>query len=251
MHKGLCSLLEPKLKPMQALPSIAFEGFSGSAKDVTARQVGSRTILSVRCWPTGPATNAQVARRVNFAKITKSYNKLSDSQMQEWNRLAKTESGQSVLGQKAELSGINLYVRLNANKVMAGEDISYDAPVSSESLPVVEYSDLIVTPTLIAFKGIPWQEDYIKLVVKMSAGQSPGTMRAWDKTVILSSSITPIQGVADVTVLYFKTLKVMPRKGEKVYVETYWLNTRTGRTGSTHYEVKTCVDDWEITIEDM
>ena len=236
---------------MIALPSIAFDGFSGSAKGVTARRVGDRNILSVKSWPTGVATNAQVVCRVNFAKITKSYNKLTDSQMVEWNRLAKTETGQSVLGQKAELSGINLYVRLNANRVMAGEEICADAPVATESLPVVEYSELIVTPNLIAFKGIPWQQDYIKLVVKMSAGQSPGTMKAWNKTVILSSNITPVNGEADVTVLYFKTLKVMPRPGEKVYVETYWMDTRTGYTGMTHYQVAVCADDWTITIENM
>ena len=231
---------------MQALPSIAFGGFSGSAKDVTARQVAGRTILSVKAWPTGQTTNAQVACRVNFSKITKSYNKLSDSQMQEWNRMAKNESGQTVLGQKAELSGINLYVRLNANRVMAGEEITYDAPTPIAYIPVVEYADLIVTPTLIAFRGIPQQDENLKLVVKMSAGQSPGTMKAWSKTVILSSNITPVNGKADVTVLYFKTLKVMPRKGEKVYVETYWMDTRTGYTGSTHYEVAVCTDDWVI-----
>lgn len=32
---------------MIALPSIAFGGFSGAAKGVTARQVGGRSILSV------------------------------------------------------------------------------------------------------------------------------------------------------------------------------------------------------------
>lgn len=46
---------------MQTLPSIAFGGFSGSAKGVTARQVAGRTILSVKSWPTGQTTNAQVA----------------------------------------------------------------------------------------------------------------------------------------------------------------------------------------------
>ena len=38
---------------MIALPSIAFGGFSGSAKGVTARQVGGRSILSLKCFPTG------------------------------------------------------------------------------------------------------------------------------------------------------------------------------------------------------
>lgn len=45
---------------MIALPSIAFGGFSGSAKGVTARQVGGRSILSLKCFSTGLATSAQV-----------------------------------------------------------------------------------------------------------------------------------------------------------------------------------------------
>ena len=104
---------------MIVLPSIAFGGFSGSAKDVTARQVGGRTILGVRTWPTGPSTNAQIARRSSMAKITKSYKLLTDVEMRSWARLAEHASGAVVLGQKAELSGMNLYVRLNANRAMA------------------------------------------------------------------------------------------------------------------------------------
>ena len=89
---------------MQALPSIAFGGFSGSAKGVTARQVAGRTILSVKSWPTGPTTNAQVARRASMSKISKSWKLLTNEQMQEWDRLAEHASGQSAFGQKAELS---------------------------------------------------------------------------------------------------------------------------------------------------
>ena len=95
---------------MQALPSIAFGGFSGSAKGVTARQVGGRTILSVRSWPTGQTTNAQVARRASLSKITKSYKLLTDAQMLDWEKLAEHCTGASVFGQKAKISGINLYV---------------------------------------------------------------------------------------------------------------------------------------------
>ena len=88
---------------MIALPSIAFGGFSGSAKGVTARQVGGRSILSVRSWPTGQTTSAQVVRRASLSKITKSYKTLTAEQMQAWENLAEHASGQSVFGQKAEL----------------------------------------------------------------------------------------------------------------------------------------------------
>lgn len=122
---------------MRALPSIAFGGFSGSAKDVTARQVDGRTILSVRSWPTGPATNAQTAYRGYFAQVVRSYSKATDEQMQEWARIAETATGQSVFGQKARLSGFNVYVRYNIKQVVFGYPISFAAPQQIPDEPIV------------------------------------------------------------------------------------------------------------------
>ena len=216
---------------MQALPSIAFGGFSGSAKGVTARQVGSRTILSVRSWPTGQTTSAQVVRRASLSKITKSYKTLIAEQMQAWENLAEHASGQSVFGQKAQLTGINLYVRLNANRVMAGEAIIADAPLGQVAVPNVEYSTVSVTPQLIVFAGIKHESSPYKLVVKMSGSQSAGISNGWSKTVIISSEVEDDWGEADVTALYLKTIGVEPTPGQKVFIESYWLDTSTGFTG--------------------
>ena len=216
---------------MIALPSIAFGGFSGSAKGVTARQVGGRSILSVRCFPTGMATSAQVVRRASLSKISKSYKTLTDAQILEWERLAQHASGQSVFGQKAELSGINLYVRLNANRVMAGESIVADAPASIVAVPNVEYSDISVTPQLIVFGGIKHQSSPYKMVVKMSGSQSAGISNGWSKTVIISSEVEDDWGEADITALYLKTIGVEPSPGQKVFIEAYWMDTATGFTG--------------------
>ena len=216
---------------MIALPSIAFGGFSGSAKGVTARQVGGRSILSVRSFPTGIATSAQVVRRASLSKISKSYKTLTQSQMLEWERLAEHASGQSVFGQKAELSGINLYVRLNANRVMAGESIVADAPASIVAVPNVEYSSVTVTPQLVVFGGIRHQSAPNKLVIKMSVSQSAGISNGWSKTVIISSEVEEDWGEANVTKLYLKTIGVEPTPGQKVFIEAYWMDTSTGFTG--------------------
>ena len=216
---------------MIALPSIAFGGFSGSAKGVTARQVGGRSILSVRSWPTGQTTTAQVVRRASMSKITKSYKTLTAAQMQAWENLAKHCTGASVFGQKAELSGINLYVRLNANRVMAGEAIVADAPIGQVAVPNVEYSDISVTPQLIVFGGIKHQSSPYKMVVKMSGSQSAGISNGWSKTVIISSEVEDDWGEADITTLYLKTIGVEPTPGQKVFVEAYWMDTTTGFTG--------------------
>ena len=216
---------------MIALPSIAFGGFSGSAKGVTARQVAGRSILSLKCYPTGVATGAQLARRASLKKIAKSWVTLTNEQRQEWDRLAEHATGASSLGQKAELSGMNLYVRLNANRVMVGETVMAVAPAGQVAVPNVDYSDVAVTPQLVVFGGIKHESAPYKMVVKMSGSQSSGISNGWSKTVIISSEVEDDWGEADVTRLYLKTIGVEPTPGQKVFIEAYWLDTSTGFTG--------------------
>ncbi len=216
---------------MIALPSIAFEGFSGSAKGVTARRVGGRNILSVKAWPTGPTTNAQVARRTSMSKISKSWKQLTNEQMREWDRLAEHASSASVLGQKTEISGMNLYIRLNVNRAMAGEALLSTAPESNVAVPNVEFTQVIVTPQLVVLGGVRHQPAPYKLVVKMSASQSAGITNGWSKTVIISPAMEEDWGEADVTKLYLKTIGVEPVPGQKVFVEAYWMDTSTGFAG--------------------
>ena len=216
---------------MIALPSIAFGGFSGSAKGVTARQVGGRSILSVKCWPTGAASGAQLIRRASLKKISKSWKELTSDQMRDWDRLAETATGQSVFGQAAQLSGMNLYVRLNANRAMAGEPLMTNAPLHTVAVPNVEYEQVVVTPELMVIGGIKHQPEPFKLVVKMSSSQSAGISNGWSKTVIITPGMEDDWGEADVTRLYLKTIGVEPVPGEKVFVQAYWLDTSTGFAG--------------------
>ena len=228
---------------MIALPSIAFGGFSGSAKGVTARYQDGRSILSLKSHPGGEATRAQLARRANLKKITQSWKTLTELQRKEWEKLAEHATGQSVFGQKARLSGINLYVRLNANRTMAGETMLSDAPQSNPVMPLVEYGSASVTPQLVVFSGVKHQALPYKLVVKMSGSQSPGISSGWSKTVIISSEVEDDWGAADVTELYLNTIGVEPTPGQKVFIETYWLDTSTGYTGQTNRDYVVCTGE--------
>jgi len=88
-----------------------------------------------------------------------------------------------------------------------------------------------VTPQLIVFGGIKHESSPYKLVVKMSGSQSAGISNGWSKTVIISSEVEDDWGEADVTALYLKTIGVEPTPGQKVFIESYWLDTSTGFTG--------------------
>ena len=69
---------------MIAKPSIAFNDFAGTAKDVTARNVNGRNILSSRAQHSKIVTPAQAVSRNKLSKISRAYKQLSDSQMIAW-----------------------------------------------------------------------------------------------------------------------------------------------------------------------
>ena len=218
-------------KIMIAKPSIAFNDFAGTAKDVTARNVNGRNILSVRAFQSKVVTPAQATTRNQLSKISREYKQLSDSQMQSWEILAKHLKAASYLGSSTEMTGHNAFVRINANRQMAGEAMLLEAPSHLVTVPNVSYTNVVMTPQMILFAGIKHEPSPFKLVVKMSGNQSAGISNGWSKTVIISSDTEDDWGEADVTKLYLKTIGVEPSPGQKVFIETYWMDTASGFAG--------------------
>ena len=217
---------------MIALPSIAFGGFSGSAKGVTARQVGGRSILSLKCYPTGYATAAQLVRRGALSKISKAYKNLSPEEMMAWENLAEHTAGSSVFGQKAKLSAHNLFVRLNTNRAYCGEgELLSTPPASLVAIPAVDFTDFCISENCVMFIGVPDPEGELKLVAKMSDGQSSGVSNAWGKTVIISPDKVPDWGEIDLTDAFKAVMGHSPINGQKYFVELYWIDPVTGFTG--------------------
>lgn len=227
---------------MIALPSIAFDGFSGSAKDVTARNVAGRTILSVKSYSKQIASPLQVARRTSLAKVSRAYKQLTDSQMKAWETLAERMKSASVFGQYADLTGHNAFVRLNTQLQMAGVSLLCDAPSTLSAVPNVRYDDFWVKTDRIIFVGIEQPETKYKLVMKMSAGQSSGVSNAWGKTVIISPSLIPDWGDVDVLEIYTEKFGLSPEYGKKYFIEMYWMDTETGFTGESVRVSAICQD---------
>lgn len=171
---------------MIAKPSIAFNDFAGTAKDVTARNVQGRNILSVRAYQSKVCTPAQATTRNQLSRISREYKQLSDSQMQAWEVLASHMKAASSIGNPAEMTAHNAFVRINSNRLLVGKSILRDAPSYISNVPGVVYEEIWVTPSDLIIKGIVHQNDPLKLVIKMSVGMSAGVSSGWSKTVIVS-----------------------------------------------------------------
>ena len=225
---------------MKALPSIAFNEFKGSAGDVTARVSKGRQVLSSRSMHSPSKTPAQAVSRNRLAKISRSYKKLSDSQMKAWAALAEKMKGISTFGQAAELTPHNAFVRINSNRAMVGMPLLTEAPVYKADVPEVLYEDLWISPDMIVFTGLEVPSDTYRLVVKMSPAQSPGTSSGWSKTVIVAPGIVDDWGEANITKLFTETIGVAPQAGMKYYLECWWLDTETGFTGESMWISAIC-----------
>ncbi len=119
---------------MIAKPSIAFNDFSGTAKEVTARTVNGRNILSVRAKQSKVVTPSQALSRNQLSKVSRVYKQLSDSQRHAWEDLAEHLKGISTFGFAAELTAHNAFVRINENRSMVGMSLLMDAPEYNMSL---------------------------------------------------------------------------------------------------------------------
>ena len=232
-------------KIMIAKPSIAFNDFAGTAKEVTARNVNGRNVLSVRAKQSKVVTPAQANSRNQLSRISREYKQLSDSQMRAWEVLAQRLKGISYFGKAAEMTGHNAFVRLNVNRSLAGEPILVNAPASVVSIPNASYRLAVVSPSMVVFQGIKHQPSPLKLVVKMSAAVSPGISNGWSKTVIISPSTEDDWGEADVTTFYTNTIGVTPSVGQKVFIEVYWMDTATGFAGAENRNSIICITDEE------
>lgn len=215
---------------MIANPSIAFNEFSGSAKGVTARYTKGRTVLSVRCYPTGVASPSQLVSRKNLNHISRTYKLLTDEQQLAWARLAERLRSRAVLGSRIKLTPHNAFVRLNCNRALAGQGILMDPP-EMKSIPQVNFGAFYVNSDEVVVESVRQPDDNYKLVVKMTGAQSTGVSNAWSKTVVISSSEDADWGDLDLTEAFAEVKGTAPSDGFKYFVEMYWLDSETGFTG--------------------
>ncbi|MDO4827568.1 MAG: hypothetical protein Q4B16_08490 [Bacteroidia bacterium] len=218
---------------MKALPSIAFNEFSGSAKDVTARVSKGRQVLSSRCMHSHVKTGAQASSRNRFSGISRAYRKLSSAQMAEWATLAEHMKGISTFGDAAKMTAHNAFVRINTNRALAGMPALSTAPVYTSDVPEVDYDDFWVTPERIVFVGLNQPSEHHRLVMKMSRTESTGVSSGWGNTVIVAPAFSPDWGDADITQCYLSTIGFLPVAGQKYFLSFWWMDTETGFTGES------------------
>ncbi|MDP3451802.1 MAG: hypothetical protein Q8R90_02500 [Bacteroidales bacterium] len=214
---------------MKILPSIAFNDFSGSAGNVTARKTGDNTYLSTRTKHSKKKTTYQAATRCRFADTTRGYSKVTEEERQGWISLAKNLGSYHTSTGKASITGHNLFVAINSYRKICGKPQTAIAPSHLRPSDYIRLDDWWLSPEYIVFTGLGERANKNEvLYVEMYPAQSPAENRCWDKTVLVAIIPTTDWGDIDLTKAFIEKFGSPLTIGQKVFIKICWIDSDCG-----------------------
>jgi len=214
---------------MRYKPSIAFDRMSGSAKGVTASQNKGAIFIRTRGTGSKKRTADQATIKSIFRMLQQNWKHLTQAEIVAWNNAAKTQSGRRVLGQKAQLTGANLFLRLNFWVVRCGgQPIGLPPVLTGIEQPAVAEAAISNGSFMFRLNSVPEQAAGLRLVIMATGPQTVGTVTGVGRGSTFCEPFTP--GVGAVNLLHQYASKFgMPNAGKpKVFLRYFYVNPLTG-----------------------
>ena len=173
--------------------------------------------------PRDPQTSSQVQRREAMGRARFRWRTLTDAQRAAWNATASSSRTRRRLNQSGPLSGYLLFIKINCNRALVGQDFALDPPAASP-MPDNPVRKLVITNTdgsivlKLSVSGNP--APYI--VVLGAKPRSAGATYV-DHFTILGALPAPERGVSEITDLYVGKYGV-PRAGTRLFIRTFQLS---------------------------
>jgi hypothetical protein len=133
--------------------------------------------LRTKVTPTNPNTSAQAGARALLSSLSTAWSGLTESQRLGWNGAVKDFATTDIFGDIKNPSGINLYVKLNANLIGTGQAGISDAPAKLEIpfSPLVSAVYDVSTPASTGFEFADAAMTDVAILVSATPKVSNGT----------------------------------------------------------------------------
>lgn len=216
---------------MKCKPSIAFDAMSGSAREVTAARTGSGTYLRNRSHGCASRTPQQAEVRRIFRQLSASWRQLTGQQIMAWNTVAETQSGRRVLGQAAQITGANLYQRLNFWVVRCG-GTPLSTPPELKGVVAPPRASLYISDTMIRLGLSSVRQSGLKVVLMATAPQSRGITTSAGRGAIIYGPTDPISGYVNLTPEYTARYGAPDAARPQIFARLFLVNPATGERSS-------------------
>ncbi len=213
---------------MRYKPSIAFDRMSGSAKGVTASSNKGAIFIRTRGTGSKKRTADQATIKSIFRLLTQSWKNLTQPQIVQWNNAAKSQSGRRVLGQRAQLTGSNLYLRLNFWVVRCGgQPLTTPPELSGVEQPAAAMA-AISSSSFILRLNQPPQQPGLKLVLMATAPQTVGTITGVGRGSTFCDPLNPMAQAINLMPSYTSKFGTLNESKPKVFLRYFYVNPSTG-----------------------
>lgn len=193
--------------------------------DPTINSIGSQTywlgrngqIVRARTVPSNPSTDAQVSQRAILTATSRAWDALTEAQRSAWRAAAANVQSRATLGMSGPLTGIQLYIKLNATLATFGQE-TIDDPSPVPTFPYLAPTALVITNTggMIAIK-LTCPSDPGEATIIWSEKATKAGRFAAPELVIIGTSPAPVAGSADITGDYVAKFGV-PAVGSRLFV---------------------------------
>jgi len=193
--------------------------------DPTINSIGSQTywlgrngqIVRARTVPSNPSTDPQVAQRAILTATSRHWDALTDAQRSAWRAAAANVQSRATLGMSGPLTGIQLYIKLNATLATFGQE-AIDDPTAVPTFPDLAPAALVITNTggVIAIK-LTCPSDPGEATIIWSEKPTKAGRFAAPELVIIGTCPAAVAGSANITTLYTAKFGV-PVVGSRVFV---------------------------------
>ena len=202
---------------------------SGSAKGVTASQNKGAIFIRTRGTGSKKRTADQATIKSIFKLLQQSWKNLGTADIVAWNNAAKTQSGRRVLGQKAQLTGANLYLRLNFWVVRCGgQPIGLPPVLTGIEQPAVAEAAISNGSFMFRLNSVPEQAAGLRLVIMATGPQTVGTVTGVGRGSTFCEPLVPTVGAVNLLQAYAGKFG-MPNAGKpKVFLRYFYVNPLTG-----------------------
>ena len=214
---------------MRYKPSIAFDRMSGSAKGVTASQNKGAIFIRTRGTGSKKRTADQAAIKSIFKQLQQNWKNLGAAEIQAWNNAAKSQSGRRVLGQKAQLTGANLYLRLNFWVVRCGgQPIGLPPVLTGIEQPAVAEAAISNGSFMFRLNSVPEQAAGLRLVIMATGPQTVGTVTGVGRGSTFCEPLVPSAGAVNLLQQYAAKFGTPNAGKPKVFLRYFYVNPLTG-----------------------
>lgn len=107
---------------------------AGSIGGAAFQRGASGLILRAKRRPANPQTPRQIAQRAETAFLASQWPSLEESDRLSWNALAEDKTGRTRFGDRLKYSGMNLFMKANANARLVGATTVINSPVNVEAV---------------------------------------------------------------------------------------------------------------------